>query len=105
MARQKPSDIETLDPIKAAQPAQPAGPALHGTGAPPHVADSPVGTSRDLLHQMFGVAKVVKLSFEVPANASTPQLKGTYRSFVKQGGTLSSGTDADVEFLVLNQKQ
>ena len=54
---------------------------------------------------MFGVAKVVKLSFEVPANASNPQLKGTYRSFVKQGGTLSSGTDADVEFLVLNQKQ
>src|ERR1035438_7331012 len=101
MARQKPSDIETLDPIKAAQPAQPvqpAGRALHRTGALPHVADSPVGTSRDLLHQMFGVAKVVQLSFEVPANASNPQLKGTYRSFVKQGGTLSSGTDADVEF-------
>lgn len=108
MAHQKPSDIETLDPVKAAQPAQPvqpAAPALHRTGAPPHVADSPVGTSRDLLHQMFGVAKVVQLSFEVPANASNPQLKGTYRSFVKQGGTLSSGTDADVEFLLLNQKQ
>ncbi len=104
MARQKPSDIETLAPVKA-QPVQPAGPALHRTGAPPHVADSPVGTSRDLLHQMFGVAKVVQLSFEVPANASNPQLKGTYRSFVKQGGTLSSGTDADVEFLLLNQKQ
>jgi hypothetical protein len=108
MARQKPSDIETLDPIKAGQPAQPvqtAAPVMHRTGAPPRVANSPVGTSRDLLHQMFGVAKVVKLAFEVPADASNPKLKGTYRSFVKQGGALSSGTDADVEFLVLNQKQ
>src|SRR5579859_6115441 len=83
MARQKPSEIETLDPVKAAQPAPSAAPALHRTGAPPRVIDSPVGTSRDLLHQMFGVAKVVKLAFEVPANASNPQLKGTYRSFVK----------------------
>lgn len=108
MTHQKPSDIETLDPIKAAQPAQPvqrASAAMHRTGTPPRVIDSPVGTSRDLLHQMFGVAKVVQLVFEVPANASNPQLKGTYRSFVKQGGTLSSGTDADVEFLLLNQKQ
>ena len=105
MSRQKPSDIETLDPIKAAQPAQAAAPAMHRTGAPPRLADSPVGTRRDLLHQMFGVAKVVKLAFEVPADASNPKLKGTYQSFVKQGGTLSSGTDADVEFLVLNQKQ
>ncbi len=107
MARQRPSDIETLAPIKAAQPAQPVqpAPALHRTGAPPRVIDSPVGTSRDLVHQMFGVAKVVQLAFEVPANASNPQLKGTYRSFVKQGGTLASGTDADVEFLVLNEKQ
>ncbi len=108
MARQKPSDIEMLDPVKAAQPAHPvqtAAPALHRTGAPPRVVDSPVGTSRDLLHQMFGVAKVVQLSFEVPANASNPRLKGTYRSFVRQGGALASGTDADVEFLVLNQKQ
>jgi hypothetical protein len=108
MARQKPSDIETLDPIKAAQPAQPAQTAviaMHRTGARPRVADSPVGTSRVLLHQMFGVAKIVKLAFELPADASNPKLKGTYRSFVRQGGTLSSGTDADVDFLVLNQKQ
>lgn len=108
MARQKPSEIETLDPIKAAQPAQPvqtAAPAMHRTGAPPRVIDSPVGTSRDLLHQMFGVAKVVQLAFEVPANASNPQLRGTYQSFVKHGGALSSETEADVEFLVLNAKQ
>ena len=107
MARQKPSDIETLDPVKAAQPAKPVqpGPAVHRTGAPPRVIDSPVGTSRDLLHQMFGVAKVVQLAFEVPANASNPQLRGTYQSFVKHGGALSSETEADVEFLVLNAKQ
>lgn len=108
MARQKPSDIETLDPIKAAQPAQPvqtAAPAMHRTGAPPRVADSPVGTSRDLLHKMFAVAKIVQLAFEVPANASNPQLRGTYQSFVKHGGALSSETEADVEFLVLNAKQ
>lgn len=108
MARQKPSDIETLDPIKAAQPAQPvrtAAPEMHRTGAPPRVADSPVGTSRDLLHQMFGVAKVVQLAFEVPANASNPQLRGTYQSFVKHGGALSSETEADIEFLVLTAKQ
>ncbi|HEY6373080.1 MAG TPA: hypothetical protein VIX37_21060 [Candidatus Sulfotelmatobacter sp.] len=108
MAHQKPSDIETLNPIKPPQPAQPnppAGPALHRTGAPPRVADSPVGTSRDLVHQMFGVAKVVELAFEVPANASNPQLRGTYESFVKRGGALSSESDADIEFLVLNAKQ
>jgi len=108
MARQKPSDIETLDPIKAAQPAQPvqtAAPPMHRTGAPPRVADSPVGTSRDLLHKMFAVAKIVQLAFEVPANASNPQLRGTYQSFVKHGGALSSETEADVEFLVLNAKQ
>ena len=64
MARQKPSDIETLDPIKAARTAQTvqtAAPAMHRTGARPRVADSPVGTSSAMLHQTFGVAGIVNM--------------------------------------------
>lgn len=99
MSRQKPSDIETLQPI------QPAQPVLNKASASDHVGGSVVGTSQDLLHQTFGVVKAVRLAFQVPAHASTPQLRGTYQSFVKHAGTLSSGTESDVEFLVLNEQQ
>ncbi len=66
------------------------------------VGDSPVGTSTPLLKKTFTVAKAVDLPFEIPAHAASPQLKGTYRSFVQHGGTRD---EADVEFLLMNQKQ
>ena len=41
---------------------------------------------------------------EVPAHAANPQLRGSYQSFVRHGGMLSSD-DANLEFLVLNDQQ
>jgi hypothetical protein len=97
MLHRKPADVETLKPI------------AYTPSAADHVADdSPVGTSRAILRQTFGVASLVDLQFEVPAHASNPQLRGTYRSFLKQTGSKPGGadaSDADVEFLVLNEKQ
>jgi len=69
------------------------------------VGDSPVGTSKPILHKTFRVAGVADLPFEIPAHASTPQLHGTYRSFLEQGGAQSSDSGADVEFLLMNEKQ
>jgi hypothetical protein len=97
MSHQKASDIETLDPVPPTQAIS------YKPTASDHVGGSVVGTSNEILHQTFGVAKVVRLAFEVPAHASNPQLRGTYRSFVKPGSAPSS--DADVEFLVLNEPQ
>jgi hypothetical protein len=69
------------------------------------VGDSPVGTSKPILHKTFRVAGVADLPFEIPAHASTPQLHGTYRSFLEQAGTQSSDSGAEVEFLLMNEKQ
>jgi len=91
--RQSPMKVETLQSI----PYKPA--------ASDHVGDSPVGTGRDLLHKTFAVANVVDLPFEVPAHAANPQLRGTYRSFAKQGGAPSSDDAADVDFLLMNERQ
>ena len=91
--RQSPMKVETLQSI----PYKPA--------ASDHVGDSPVGTGRDLLHKTFAVASVVDLPFEVPAHAANPQLRGTYRSFVKQGVGPSSDDAADVDFLLMNERQ
>jgi hypothetical protein len=107
MAHDKSASVETLEPIQpvaSTQPAQSAQAVSHAVRASDHVTgDSPVGTSRGVLHQTFGVAKAVSLAFEVPPHASTPQLRGTYHSFVKQADGASS--DAEVEFLVLNERQ
>jgi hypothetical protein len=68
-----------------------------------HVGDSVVGTSQRILHQTFSVRGTVKVPFEIPAHASMPQLRGTFRSFLNQADA-SDGT-ADVEFLLLTQLQ
>jgi hypothetical protein len=97
MLHRKPADVETLKPI------------AYTPSAADHVSDdSPVGTSRAILRQTFGVASIVNLPFEVPAHAANPQLRGTYRSFLKQAGSKQGATDAseaDVEFLVLTEQQ
>jgi len=69
------------------------------------VGDSPVGSSSPIVHKTFPVAAVVDVPFQVPAHAATPQLRGTYRSFRKEGGTQKSDASANVEFLVLNEQQ
>ena len=65
-------------------------------GPPP---ESPVGTSSEILHKTFRVTATMSLPFEVPARAANPQLRGIYSS------SASQGADANVEFLVLNEKQ
>jgi hypothetical protein len=70
-----------------------------------HVGGSVVGTSSAILHHTFRVRGVVELPFEVPAHAATPQLRGSYRSFLERAGEQTSDEDADVEFLVLNEQQ
>jgi hypothetical protein len=69
-----------------------------------HVGGSVVGTSNNVLHQTFVVAKTVDLPFEVPAHAYGPQLHGSFKSFIQAGGAPSTAP-GDVEFLLLNDQQ
>ena len=57
-----------------------------------HVAPSPVGTSSAIVHKTFAVAATTKFSFEIPPHAASPQLHGTYRSFLQHAHKL------DLEF-------
>jgi hypothetical protein len=97
MSRQKQSHVETLQPTpyKAAS-------SYHASD---HIGSSPVGTSRSILHKTFGVVDIAKLPFEIPAHASNPQLRGSYRSFLAHEGPPSGEATADVEFLLLNEQQ
>jgi len=69
-----------------------------------HVGGSVIGTSNTLLQQTFAVAKTVDLPFEVPAHAYSPQLHGSFRSFIQAGGAPTTAP-GDVEFLLLNDRQ
>lgn len=70
-----------------------------------HVGGSVVGTSMPILNDKFHVSVIVDLPFNVPPHASTPQLRGTFRSFLQASGKPTSDTDADVEFHVLNDQE
>jgi hypothetical protein len=118
MLGQKPANVLTLPPV------------VEQTSAVDRVGESPVGTSTELLKKTFRVNGIVDLPFEIPAHAATPTLHGTYRSFLGQSGikqsevkqsnvpqsggqdgdsassvSISSDAAADVEFLVLNERQ
>lgn len=67
-----------------------------------HIAESPVGTSRAILHRTFAIRAHQDFSFEIPAHANHPQLHGTYRSFTEEFG---SDESADVEFLLMTEPQ
>jgi hypothetical protein len=67
-----------------------------------HIAESPVGTSRAILHKTFAIRGHQDFLFEIPAHAAHPQLHGTYSSFTKEFG---SDESADVEFLLLTEPQ
>lgn len=70
-----------------------------------HIAESPVGTSSAVVRKTFGVSGPAKFSFEVPAHAASPQLHGTFHSFVRQAGTQSSDENADIDLLLMNADQ
>jgi hypothetical protein len=96
MARHNREDVETLQPIS------------YKPEAAEHAGNSPVGTSSELLRKTFAVANIVDVPFELPAHASSPRLHGTYKSFLQTTGVQAatfSDTAADVEFLLLNEKQ
>ena len=70
-----------------------------------HIAESPVGTSTAIVNRTFAVSAPAKFSFEVPPHAASPQLHGTFRSFLRQAGIQSSEEDADVDLLLMNSEQ
>ena len=69
-----------------------------------YVGDSVVGTTNKVLHQNFVVAGAVDVPFEVPAHAYSPQMHGTFRSFVQAGGAPSTAP-GDVDFMLLSDQQ
>ena len=70
-----------------------------------HVGGSVVGTSLPILNEKFHVSVIVDLPFNVPPHASTPQLRGTFHSFLQASGKPTSDTDDDIEFHVLNDQE
>src|SRR5579862_6657762 len=70
-----------------------------------HVGGSVVGSSLGIVNRTFRVRSTVQVTFEVPAHAATPRLRGTYESFFKQAGSQGSNTGTEIEFLVLNEQQ
>jgi hypothetical protein len=78
--------------------------ANHQPAASDHVGGSVVGTSNNVLRQTFAVTNTVDLPFEVPAHAYSPQLHGSFRSFIQAGGAPTTAP-GDVEFLLLNDQQ
>ena len=109
MLRQKPGDVVTLQPISSSTSLPgPASPVSQNPVSFDHASeDTPVGTSKALLHKTFSVDNIVDLPFDLPAHASTPNLRGTYRAFLQHNGSAQAGSDEDatVECMVLNQQQ
>ena len=70
-----------------------------------HIAESPVGTNAVIVSKTFAVSAPAKFSFEIPPHAASPQLHGTFRSFVRQAGIQSSDESADVDLLLMNGEQ
>ena len=93
-----------LDEKSSSVTAPPVSQEAAAPTAADRVGDSPVGTSNTVLHKSFVVASMVNWPFEVPAHAANPQLRGTYRAFLKVGNALSPDP-ADVELLLLSEQQ
>ncbi len=85
---------------KTPEPAPPREPSPSD-----HIAPSPVGTSAAIVRKTFSVISAAKFPFEVPPHAASPQLKGSYRSFVQQSGGESSDEGADMDLLLMNDQQ
>jgi hypothetical protein len=70
-----------------------------------HIAASPVGDSDTILHKTFAISDAMDFPFEIPPHAATPNLRGTFRSFVQKPGAISRQDSADVDFLILDEEQ
>jgi hypothetical protein len=93
------ADPQANSPVDTVQGAPAA------TVASDHVGGSVVGSSIQILNRTFHVRSTVQLAFEVPAHAATPRLLGSYESFFRQAESHDSDTEAEIEFLVLNEQQ
>jgi hypothetical protein len=69
------------------------------------IVGSPAGTSLDVVRRTFALKTTAKFAFEIPAHATSPQLRGSYQSSVRREGAESSDESADVEFLLMNEPQ
>jgi hypothetical protein len=69
------------------------------------VGDSPTGTGGVIVQKTFVVASMAKFSFEIPAHATSPHLRGTYRSFLRPADAAAADDSANVEFLLMNEQQ
>jgi hypothetical protein len=70
-----------------------------------HVGGSVAGTSATILKKTFAVTSTVQLPFSIPAHAYSPQLHGSFRSYLQGGKLESNASKSDVEFLVLNDEE
>ena len=70
-----------------------------------HIAPSPQGTSSAIVHKTFAVGSAAKFLFQVPPHAASPQLHGTYHSFVQGSDAQSSDDRGDIDFLLMNDQQ
>jgi hypothetical protein len=64
-----------------------------------HVGGSVVGSTVPILRKSFTVRSAVQITFQVPAHAASPRLRGTFQS------SAIPGSDAPVEVLVLSEDE
>jgi len=74
------------------------------------IAPSPVGTSTAIVHKTFSVSSASNFSFQVPPHAASPQLRGSYHSFVPASrdhpnNDQSNDDPGDVDLLLMNDEQ
>ncbi len=77
--------------------------APHKPSPEDHIEDSPVGTSRRILHKTFAITRIVHVLFEIPPHAVTPRFHGTFQSMVQ--GESSHDENANVDLLLMNEEQ
>jgi len=92
--------VQGAEPQQAQAPEDRPVPKPHPSD---HIAESPVGTSSAIVRKTFAVSAPAKFSFEIPPHAASPQLHGTFRSFV--AGVQSSDESADIDLLLMNGEQ
>lgn len=74
------------------------------------IASSPVGTSTAIVHKTFSISSASNFAFQVPPHAASPQLRGSYHSFVQASRDLPNNDQwnddpGDVDLLLMNDEQ
>jgi hypothetical protein len=69
------------------------------------IAPSPVGTTTAIVHKTFSVSPASNFAFQVPAHAASPQLRGSYHSFVPASRDQLNDDAGDVDLLLMNDEQ